>query len=200
MHIVLVHGLGVSHRYFARLRLDAVRPDLAGTTVDELARSLERALPGPSVLVANSLGCQVAAELSVRRPDAVRGLLLIGPSWDPAAPTVRQHFLRLLKGAYREPPSLLPVLAVEYARWGPRRLLRTARAMFRHSMVDALAGSEAPAIVVRGENDPMCGDAWARRCAALAGGPFVEVAGAAHAVHWSHPDVVEELTHELVER
>ena len=40
MTYVLVHGLGVSHRYFERLQAllrGATAPDLAGSTVDELA-------------------------------------------------------------------------------------------------------------------------------------------------------------------
>ena len=200
MQIVLVHGLGVSHRYIARLRLDALRPDLAGSTIDELTRSLEARLAAPSTLVANSVGCQVAVELSLRRPELVRSLLLIGPTWDPWAPTIPRQLLRLLNGSYREPPSLLPVLAWEYTRWGPRRMLRTARSMLAHPMAARLEHVRVPAIVLRGERDPVCGDRWARVAADAAKAELVEVPGAAHAVHWSHPDLVEELAHDLAER
>ncbi|HEU5363734.1 MAG TPA: alpha/beta hydrolase [Gaiellaceae bacterium] len=204
--IVLVHGLGVSHRYFARLRRllpAAAAPDLAGGTVDVLTWSLEAALAEPSLLVANSLGCQVAAELAVRRPGLVRGLVLIGPTWDPGAPTVFRQFLRLANGSYREPLSLLPVLAYEYARWGPRRLLRTARSMLDHPVADRLACVRVPAVVVRGEHDTICSPPWARLAAGVARARLVQVPGAAHAVHWSHPEavvqVVEELLQELAE-
>lgn len=204
--IVLVHGLGVSHRYFARLRRllpAAAAPDLAGDSVDALTRSLEAAVPEPALLVANSLGCQVAAELAVRRPHLVRGLVLIGPTWDPAAPTVPRQLARLLNGSYRERPSLLPVLAYEYLRWGPRRLLATARSMLRHPVAERLAHVAAPAVVVRGEHDTICSRPWAELAAGVVRGRLVEVAGAAHAVHWSHPgtivQVVEELLQELAE-
>jgi pimeloyl-ACP methyl ester carboxylesterase len=202
LSIVLVHGLGVSHRYFARLRalLPARAPDLAGDSVGELTRSLEAVTPPASVLVANSLGCQLAAELAVRRPELVSGLVLVGPTWDPAAPTVPRQLARLVRGGTREPPSLLPVLAREYVRWGPARIRRTARSMLRHPVADRLAELRAPAVVVRGANDPICGAAWARLAAANAGAALVEVPGAAHAVHWSHPEVVQEVVQRLVER
>jgi pimeloyl-ACP methyl ester carboxylesterase len=204
--VVLVHGLGVSHRYFARLRRllpAAAAPDLAGASVGELTRSLEASLPGPSLLGANSLGCQLAAELAVRRAELVRGLVLIGPTWDPGAPTVFGQFLRLANGSYREPLSLVPVLAYEYARWGPRRLLRAARSMLDHPVADRLAHVRAQTVVVRGERDTICSPPWARLVAGVAGGRLVQVHGAAHAVHWSHPEavvqVVEELLQELAE-
>lgn len=204
--IVLVHGLGVSHRYFARLRRllpAATAWDLAGDSVEALTRSLEAAVTAPSLLVANSLGCQVSAELAVRRPELVRGLVLIGPTWDPAAPTVPRQFLRLLRGSYREQPSLAALLVHEYARWGPRRILRCARSMLRHPVAERLACVTAPAVVVRGEHDTVCGAPWARLAAGVVRGRLVEVPGAAHAAHWSHPEavvqVVEELLQELAE-
>jgi pimeloyl-ACP methyl ester carboxylesterase len=199
--VVLVHGLGVSHRYFARLRRllpAALAPDLDGASVEELTASLAAVAPGGALLVANSLGCQVAAELAARRPGAAAALVLIGPTWDPSAPTVRAQLARLAHGAYREPPSLLPVLAWEYARWGPRRILRTARSMLAHPVAERLAEVTAPVVVVRGAHDPICGATWARLAASLpAAGRLVEVTGAAHAVHWSHPFVLAELVEEL---
>lgn len=194
-----MHGLGVSHRYFARLRqlVDAEAPDLEGDSVDALAASLAARVDEPALLVANSLGCQVAAEVAVRRPAAVRALVLIGPTWDPAAPTVAAQLFRLLNGSYREPPSLLPVLAREYARWGPRRILRAARSMLAHPAAERYAELPVPTVVVRGERDPICGAAWARLVGAVSRGDLVVVPGAAHAVHWSHPEVVVRVVQEL---
>lgn len=200
--IVLVHGLGVSHRYFARLRRllpAAAAPDLAGSSVDALTRSLEAAVGSPAVLVANSLGCQVAVELAVRRPPLVRGLVLVGPTWDPAAPTVLGQLSRLLNGSYREPLSLVPVLAYEYLRWGPRRLLATGRSMLRHPVAERLAAVTAPAVVMRGERDTICSRPWAELVAGVAHARLLEVPGAAHAVHWSHPEAVVQVVEELLQ-
>lgn len=106
--MVLVHGLGLSGRYFVPLarRLAAggatvLVPDLPGNArsraaarrapdvaqcADALARLLQRLFPGPSVLVANSVGCQVAASLAARHPHLVSRLVLVGPALEPGPP------------------------------------------------------------------------------------------------------------------
>jgi pimeloyl-ACP methyl ester carboxylesterase len=38
-------------------------------------------------VLGNSFGCQVAVELAVRHPHRVGGLVLVGPTIDPAART-----------------------------------------------------------------------------------------------------------------
>jgi len=200
MEIALVHGLGVTHRYLARLHEqlpNALAPDLAGDSIELLTSSLEQVLVEPTLLVGHSLGCQLGAELAVRRPELVGGLVLIGPTWDPRYPTIPGQLWRLANGSYREPPSLLAVLAGEYLRWGPRRILRSARSMLRHPMAARLGEVTQPVLVVRGQHDPICGGGWAEAAASAARGPLVVVPGAAHAVHWSHPRVVAELVEEL---
>jgi pimeloyl-ACP methyl ester carboxylesterase len=200
MKIALVHGLGVSHRYFSRLREQlpcAAAPDLAGDSIELLTQSLEHAVEGSTLLVGHSVGCQVAVELAVRRPDLVGGLVLMGATWDPASPTIAGQLWRLANGSYREPPSLLPVLAADYLRWGPRRILRTARSMLRHPMTVRLAEVAQPVLVLRGERDSICGEGWAETAASASGGRLVVVPGAAHAVQWSHPRVVAQLIEEL---
>jgi pimeloyl-ACP methyl ester carboxylesterase len=54
-----------------------------------LADWLEATGLPPVVLLGNSLGCRVAVDLAVRHPDRVRGLILVGPTIDPAARTAR---------------------------------------------------------------------------------------------------------------
>jgi pimeloyl-ACP methyl ester carboxylesterase len=206
--IVLVHGLGVSHRYFARLRRalpGALAPDLDGEAVPELADSLARAAPpGRATLVANSLGCQIAVELALREPARVERLVLIGPTWDPASPSLAGQAARVVRDSLGEPPSLWPVLAYEYARWGPRRILAAARAMLADPVAEKLPRVEAPAVVVRGERDGICSQAWAERFAALLPRGRLVVVPGAHAVHWSHARflarVVEEADDDLGER
>jgi len=204
--IVLVHGLGVSHRYFARLGAllpDASAPDLDGSSVEELASSLARAAPARSTLVANSLGCQVAVELAVREPARVERLVLIGPTGydDPLV----AYAARLALDSIREPPSMDVLAATDYLRWGPLRLVRAARSMRRDPFSDKLLRVAAPALVVRGERDPICTQPWAERVVSLLPrGRLAVVAGAAHAAHWSHAaDVarlVEEAEHDTRER
>lgn len=206
--ILLVHGLGLSHRYFARLQplLPGARAiDLEGTSLDDMTASVARAAKPGAILVANSLGAQIATELAVRSPESVGALVLSGPTWDPAAPSVPAQFVRLLADSYREQPSLVPVALADYARSGPLRILRAARSMLRHPMADRLAQVSAPVVILRGSSDPICGRGWAEQLAAApANGRLVTVHGAAHAVDWSHPgavvQAVEELQQSLGER
>lgn len=201
--IALVHGLGLSHRYFAQLRplLPGSRAvDLRGSSLDELTASLARAIEPGALLVANSLGAQVATELAARSPERISALVLTGPTWDPAAPGVPEQFLRLLADSYREQLSLVPVALTDYVRHGPRQILAAARSMLRHPMAERLAEVSAPVVVIRGSRDPICGEAWAERLAAApARGRLVVVRGAAHAVDWSHPDAVANVVQEVQE-
>jgi pimeloyl-ACP methyl ester carboxylesterase len=199
--ILLVHGLGLSHRYFARLlpllpRARAI--DLEGTSLDELTASIADAAEPGTVVVANSLGAQIATELAVRSPESVGALVLSGPTWDPAAPNLPAQFVRLLADSYREQPSLVPVALADYARRGPLHILQAARSMLRHPMADRLAQVSAPVVIVRGSKDPICGQRWAEQLAAApADGRLVTVHGAAHAVDWSHPGAVAQAVEEV---
>jgi pimeloyl-ACP methyl ester carboxylesterase len=47
------------------------------TTADDLALVLEAAGAGPAVVVGHSMGCQVALELYAKKPELVRGLILM---------------------------------------------------------------------------------------------------------------------------
>ena len=198
--ILLVHGLGLSHRYYARLQPllpDARTIDLEGTSLDEMTASVARAAGPGSLIVANSLGAQIATELAVRSPESVRSLVLTGPTWDPAAPSLPAQFLRLLADSYREQPSLVPVALADYARRGPLSIFRAARSMLAHSMIERLAQASVPVVIVRGSIDPICGTEWAEQLAAApADGRLVTVPGAAHAVDWSHPGAVFQVVEE----
>ncbi len=206
--ILLIHGLGLSRRYFARLEplLPGSRAiDLEGTSLDEMTASVARVAEPGTLVVANSLGTQIATELAVRSPESVRGLVLSGPTWDPAAPSLPAQFVRLLADSYREQPSLVPVALADYARRGPLHILRAARSMLRHPIAERLAQVSVPVVIVRGSADPICGQRWAEQLAAApADGRLVTVQGAAHAVDWSHPgavvQVVEEVQQALGER
>jgi 2-hydroxy-6-oxonona-2,4-dienedioate hydrolase len=212
---VLVHGLGVSTRHL----LPAVRafaavyevwaPDLPGfgrsgrpptaLTVAGLAAALARWLeavgvPGRSLVLGNSLGCQVAVELASARPQAVERLALVGPTVDPAARSLARQLARLLVDSTREPPALDLVVAMDYLRSGPVRTLTTARHMLAHRLEERLPLVAAPALVVRGARDPIAPQRWAERAAALLpDGRLAVVPGAAHAAHFSHPRELLEL-------
>jgi pimeloyl-ACP methyl ester carboxylesterase len=200
-----VPGLGVGQRYFDRLaallgeelvRFDAREP----LPIPERAELLARELDRPALLVANSMGCQVAAELAARRPELVQALLLVGPTVDPRARSVRRHVGRFLEDAWYEPLSLTAIAVRDYLGRGPLVLLRQARLALAHRIEEVLPRLEQPAVVVRGAHDPICPHEWAREAAALLPrGRLVTIAGAAHAAHFSHPREVADAVTRLRE-
>jgi len=215
--LVLVHGLAVSSLYFLPLarRLEGLHrvlaPDLPGhglsgtppraLGIEELADALLEWLDvcgvGRAPLVANSLGCQVAVDVAVRAPERVERLVLVGPTMDPAAPTLLGQALRLARDVPREPFGLNLAEARDYLRTGPRRILATARAALADPLEEKLPRVEAPALVVRGGRDPIVPQAWAERVTELLPrGRLAVVPGEPHAVHWSAADEVARLVQE----
>ena len=194
--IVLVPGLGVAQRYFDGLARE-LDDELLRPTLDQpapiaaLAEDVESQLTRPSVVVAQSMGCQVATVLAVRRPDLVERLVLIGPTVDPRARSVLRQALRLALDAWYEPPSLVATVVGEYVRHGSLRQVRHA---VSDRIEERLPLVVAPTVVVRGANDPICPAAWARTAAdLLPAGRLVTIAGAGHAAHASHPREVAEV-------
>ena len=212
--VVLVHGLGVSGTYFGPLakvlarRRRLVAPDLPGwgrsprpehaLDIASAGRVLAgviaaEALVAPMV-VANSLGCQIALELADRRPDLVGRLVLISPTVDPHYRSAARQAWTFARDFLREPAGLWPIVARDYWTMGTRRIYTTAMHALADRPEEKLPGIEAPVLVVRGDRDTTTTRAWAERCAELApSGRFEPIHGAAHASHFSHPHEVAEL-------
>jgi pimeloyl-ACP methyl ester carboxylesterase len=196
---LLLHGLAVSHRYLmptaAALPGRVFVPDLPGFGLsgkpaavltpaqhaDVLAAWLDATgLDGAHVL-GNSFGCQVAVELAIQRPDLVAGLILVGPTVDPAAPSSGAQILRFGYDLISEDPHQIPMIAADVRDSGPRRILRTLRHAVAHHIERRLPLVEAPILVLRGEHDPIAPPAWAAQAAALARrGSAGVIPGAAH--------------------
>jgi pimeloyl-ACP methyl ester carboxylesterase len=152
--VVLVHGLIVSSRYMLptlrRLarRYRVYAPDLPGFGASENppgvldVPGLSDALGAwmdvmglrGSTLVANSVGCQVVADLAVRRPELVGRAVLQAPTMDPHGRSVLRQAARLLLDVPREPPSLLYVELRDLLAAGARRGWST----LRHALDDRI--------------------------------------------------------------
>jgi 2-hydroxy-6-oxonona-2,4-dienedioate hydrolase len=123
--VVLVHGLSVSSGYMVPTaeqlasHYRTYAPDLPGfgksakpshiLTIPELADALAAwmqvmGLP-PAILVGNALGCQIIVNVALRYPECITHAVLVGPTMDPKARTLRQAALRLLLDARGEPLS-----------------------------------------------------------------------------------------------
>lgn len=206
--LVLVHGLGVSSAYFARLqpRLATTRAvyaidlpgcgqsarDSVGRSVAEFAAALEAFLVasglGQVELFGHSLGGQIVAQLALVRPDLVARVILAAPTlgWRGRGALVLCG--NLLRDGIREPLSLYPRIVPAYLRCGPRRMARTDALAARHDLAATVRRLSQPLLVLRGARDCLFSaedlatlrEAAPRLTAAV-------VPGAAHAVHWSHP-------------
>jgi 2-hydroxy-6-oxonona-2,4-dienedioate hydrolase len=219
--VVLVHGYGVSGSYMVPIarriaaEFPVFVPDLPGhgrsgkpeRTLDipELAQALRAWMAATGVrraaFLANSMGCQIVAELAVRHPERVDRLILVGPTADREARTVRQHLPRLLLTGLAERPSLIPILIADYLRARPRRLAGELEAMFADRMEEKLPRIEAPAMVLRGERDHVVPQRWAEEVARLLGEDKVfVVAGAGHALNYSAADELMRLIRTFLRR
>jgi pimeloyl-ACP methyl ester carboxylesterase len=216
--VVLVHGLAVSSLYFVplarRLELShtVLAPDLPGygrsATPSEpldvaglcaaLLEWLDLAELACPWVIANSLGCQVAVELAVSAPERVAGLVLVGPTMDPSAPSPAEQFRRLVRDIVREPWRLNVAQSRDYLRMGPRRILTTARYALEDPLQSKLPDVRQPSLVIRGGRDAIVSQAWAEHvAAALPRGSLLVIEGAAHAAHWSAADEVARVVEEF---
>ena len=180
---------------------DFPRGRAIGELADWLARWTDDAHVGRAAYVANSMGCQVAVELAVRRPERVSALVLLGPTVDPRARTLVEQGVRLARDAVRESPGLIWTVASDYVRSGPVRTVRWARRMLEHRIEERLPLVAAPTLVVRGEHDAIVPREWARRVASLVQqGELAEIRGAAHAAHFTHAAETRALANEFLTR
>jgi pimeloyl-ACP methyl ester carboxylesterase len=217
VRVVLLHGLGVTGAYFEPLARELRRrghdvdvPNLPGWGLGakperaldlvELGDALEPLLPAP--IVANSMGCQVAVELALRRPELVPSLVLIGPTIDPHLRPLARLLAAFAFDCVREPPSLWWIVARDYVAMGPRRFVQTARFAYAHRIEERLPQVQQPTLVVRGGRDGFVSQPWSEEAAALLPrGRLVTVAAEPHAVHYTAPVVVaQEVEQHLHER
>lgn len=208
---VLVHGLGMSHRYMmptARLLAAAGCvhvPDLPGfgksdkpkhalsvpQMADVLAQWLnERGIVSP-VLIGNSLGAQVIADYAARYSGSLKAAVLIAPTIDPAARRMSLQIFRLLRDIPREPLALYGIGVRDYFIAGYSRILQTLRSALEHPISSTLALIRDPVLLIRGGRDPIIPDSWMHQAAQLIPhSQLVVVPNAAHAVNFNSPEIL----------
>jgi pimeloyl-ACP methyl ester carboxylesterase len=218
--VVLVHGYGVSGAYMLPLadalvpHCSVLVPELPGQgrssappgrwgiseMADALGSWLDSAQLERPVVVANSMGCQVATQVTLERPDLVGSLVLIGPTVDPARRNARHQLLGLLRAARREPFSMVKQATRDCVTADTRGLVGVTRSVLEDRIEDRLPLIRQPAVVVYGDADTFIGREWAERCAELLPlGRLVVVPGAAHIVHYTRPTLVAAIARGLVE-
>ncbi|MDQ1623252.1 MAG: hypothetical protein QOH19_1670 [Actinomycetota bacterium] len=202
--VVLVHGIGASHRYLRRLHrllaqtVDTYSVDLPGydstptpehtLSVADYATYILGAMEQLGVLefviVGHSMGTQVAVEAARQQPERISHAVLMGPVVDPKRRTVAQQALALAGDCLLfESPSSNFLVFSDYLRCGPSWYLKTLRVMMDYPTEERITGVSAPVLVLRGAKDPVATAGWCRRLADRAPrGQLMEIEGSGHVV------------------
>lgn len=209
---VLLHGIGMSHRYLARLHAELASsgtvisfdlPGFGGTPkparavpVEEYAQlvghALTRAGVRSYVVVGHSMGCQFAVELARQRPALVSHAVLIGAVVDARRRSALRQGVALAIDSLGEPPSVNAIVFTDYLRCGPRWYLTELPEMFAYPTEQRISELQAPVLVIRGTRDPIAGRAWSAALAARAPrGRMLELPGA-HVVQHRVPSLVAD--------
>lgn len=180
---VLVHGIGVSHRYLRRLHaqlaLDAEvisvdlpgfgglpkpsgNPDVAGMARG-LAALLDQLDPRDVAVVGHSMGSQWVIELAAQRPDLVSHVVAMGPVADDRHRTPLAQARALAVDTLGESPAVNWLVFTDYLRCGMRWYSAQLRHMLTYPIEDRARSLTRPLLVLRGQRDPIAGLAWCRR-------------------------------------
>jgi pimeloyl-ACP methyl ester carboxylesterase len=210
--MVHVHGFAISGRYLEPTAAVLARhyrtfvPDLPG-----MGRSV-RPDPGPGIhglaraligyfdvmgiekatLVGNSLGCPVIIEVATTFPERIENAVLVSPAGGPNNQPLARAIRQMAADGYREPPSLLPIAARDYLRFGALRSLDLFAAMTRYPTLEMLPHLVVPTLVVAGRHDPLVRIANAPVLSVLPHVDIVTVPGA-HALNFSAPELIADL-------
>lgn len=162
-------------------------PETLEGLADMVARWLAVVPGGPVVLAGHSTGAQVALHAALRRPERVRALVLLAPTFPPRLRRVRPLLAAFARTAVHESPGVVPTLLPSYLAAGPRRLAICVRSAQTDAPEDVIASVSCPVTVVTGENDALCPPDWTRELARRAEeGRAVRMPGA-HAFPYTHP-------------
>ncbi|MGY1593883.1 alpha/beta fold hydrolase [Geodermatophilus sp. SYSU D00708] len=139
------------------------------------------------VLAGHSSGTQVAARVAARRPPSVRALVLASPTMDPRFRSTRRILLAWRRNHELEPKSLDEQHTPERQRAGLRRVRHALRVHLADALEDVVPQVPVPVLVLHGDQDRICTQAWARELSDLApDGRFRAVPGA-HSFVWTAP-------------
>lgn len=218
---VLIHGIGVSRRYFRPLadalsrhaRVHSV--DLPGhgrspkprrgpsieDHADAVWATLDRLGVERPILVGHSMGSQVAVEMG-RRDRKVGGVVVLAPTNVPGERKVWRQALRLGLDTLRETPRVNAIIFSDYLlRCGPLWYARSVPAMLENHIEEGIRDVEAPVLIVRGEHDPIVPRRWVEDLASRRPGTVVaEVPGEAHVMMFHSAERVADLCLELTAR
>lgn len=207
--VILIHGIGVSARYFEPLAerlartctvhaielpgfaaMPAPRRRLTVPEFGALAAEVMRTLGvRDAVVVGHSMGSQVAAEAVRAAPELVERLVLLAPTVNDRERTVATQMMRLGQDTLRESPVANYIVVSDYFRAGMRWYLKTLPSMLEHRLEEVLPGITCPVVLVRGSRDPIVPTDWLARLAATGQDVTTgEIQGEPHVMMYRSPE------------
>ena len=212
---VLVHGLGVSSRFFVPLA-DALAPhgrvllfDLPGFDdlprprhrmsivdfADVVKRALDELEVVDPVLVGHSMGSQVVTEILAQHPTYSPAAMLIGPVVVAGERSLPQVIKRFVQASAHEPPGNTFTASTAYLRAGARWIRDTMPKVIAYPIEERLPLTKARLVLVSGENDWVSPLAWREQLAStVPGARVVTIPRAAHGVvHDGYRELAAEL-------
>lgn len=216
--VVLVHGLALSGQYMVptaellaphyRVYVpdfpgfgDSGKPDRALDVpglADMLAAWMSAAGLERAMLLGNSFGCQIIAELAARYPERVERAVLQGPTTPPADRSWLWQFIRWQQNSPYNPPEMGRIADSDYLKCGIVRALLTFEFSLRDRIEEKLSRIRAPVLVVRGALDPICHQDWAEAVTRqLLQGRLVVIPDVAHTLVFTAPSELVAVTRQF---
>lgn len=211
---VLVHGIGVSSRYFIPLAAaltkhgrvylidlpgygSAPNPRQAVSLAEHAAVLAEflssEGLENP-VLVGHSMGTQVVTRLAVDTPEITDRLVLMGTTMRPTARSVGRASWLLFRDILREPPMANLIVATDYLfRCGIPYYLRQLPNLLEDSIEERLPRLRARTLVLSGHRDLIATADWSARVALLIPRAEARLVNGAHVIMFTDPETTARL-------
>lgn len=185
--VVLVHGLGLSHRYMMPTARALARdfpvyvPDLPGFgdsdhppralgisgLADALRDWMQAAGIGRAALLGNSHGCQIIIDVAARHPERVSRAILQAPTTQADERSWFWQFIRWRQNSrFRALERSRPAWR-DYRKAGFYRILRTLQYALHDRPEDKAPRIQVPTLLLVGQYDPICREHWAEHLARL---------------------------------
>jgi pimeloyl-ACP methyl ester carboxylesterase len=218
--IIHLHGFGISGAYLlptADLLAETYRtyvPNLPGYgrsihpehvfSIPELAHSVIGFMDALEIeratLLGNSMGCIIAIETAYEIPDRIDRVVLVSPAGGEYNRPIFKGVAQLALDGFREPPRMYTIAVPDYLRFGLINAGRLFWQMIHYPTVERFRDTKSPALVIVGRRDPLVN--VQRILSGTAGNHNIQVVrinDAAHAINYSHPEVLEELIRAFID-